>query len=157
MQGQPNAMAWDLDAVDMPLSGTDWNILLGEVIWDLQNREEYSAGVYIPTERGIYLCDPAFKFVNMSGVTSIEIGLFKGEQLYFIIASKEAIMDDTTEISVRGACMVDLTEGDVCSFRVRLKGTDPSATIYAGSDSGDPEDDPNDFTAWGVTFQHRLP
>lgn len=158
MQGQPNAIAWDLGGVDATFSGNEWITLNGSLIWDLQNRNEYAGGgVYIPTERGIYLCDPCFKFRDLLNVTKIEIGLFKGEDLYFIVASRENIESGQSEASARGCVSVDLFEGDQITFRVKLSGTEPSAVLYAGSETEEEGDDLNDYTAWGLTFVHRLP
>lgn len=158
MQGQPNAIAWDLGGVDLELTGNDWTVLNGSVIWDLQNRGEYQGGgVYIPTDRGIYLTDPTFMFRQMVNVEAIQIAVFKDEDLFFVVAANSFITPGTQTISVSNSCTLDLLEGENITFRVKLFGTNPSAIVSAGAETEDPEDDLNDFTAWGLTFQHRLP
>lgn len=156
-QLDPNAIAWDLGGSSVDLSGNEWTALIGTAIWDLACMNEYKGGgLYIPEVSGLYLCDHSFKFKNCLNVDGVEIGLFKGDDLYFVVCGANGFSGITSFI-IQNSCMVDLYQGDSVTFRVRLLGDAPSATISAESNSGEEGDDLNDFTAWGLTYIHRGP
>jgi hypothetical protein len=144
-----SSFAVDKDATDQSLTGTDWTEVSAErILWDIH--EDYlinDNNLLIPWD-GIYFFDLQMRLSSLTDVDEVELAVFKRESPsddYWFIIDKKTVTG-LTEVQLKGATSFDFYESEEYCLKIKLYGTNPSATI-----SGD-----DDFTAWGFDYRRQI-
>jgi hypothetical protein len=146
-----SSLAVDKNGEDQNLSGNDWTVLTdGRKIWDINNDYDEETDDFIIPYDGIYFHDGQFKLINLSGVTEVELAIFKrgaeGVDDYWFILDKKSIPAGATEMQLASGTSFDFYTDERYCLKIKLYGENPSAIV----------DGDDDFTAWGYTFNRRL-
>jgi hypothetical protein len=145
-----SSLAVDKYGTDQVIGSSEWTVLTSErIIWDINSDYSKETDDFVVPYNGIFFHDGQFKFKNMSGVSEIEIALFKrgveNDDYWFVLAHSYGL-SGVPDIQISTGTSFDFYTGESYCVKIKLSGSTPSATVD-GSD---------DYTSWGYTFSRRL-
>lgn len=146
-----SSIAVDKDGVDQIVEGTDPVVIeSNRILWDFNDDyDSISYDIVVPSD-GIYSFDYQFQISSLVNVSSMELALFKRQEItddYWFILDKRYILTQTT-VQMNGNTLFDFYKDERYTLKIILTKTVPeldcSCTIL-GSD---------DYTAWGYNLTH---
>lgn len=144
-----SSLAVDKNGTDQTITGDEWEVVTAQrVLWDIEsNYDADTDDIVIPYD-GIYSFDGQIKLTNISAITKVELALFKRgtPDDYWFILDEKPIAALQTEALLSFATFFDFYEDERYTFKIKLYGLLPSATI----------DGEDDYTAWGYSFSRSL-
>ena len=140
-----SSLAVDKNNTEQDLTDDSWTTLISNrILWDKNGDYATESEDLIVPFTGIYFFDLQIKVENLLNVEEIEIALFKRgtPDDYWFILDKKNISSETS-VQLSGATSFDFVEGDRYCIKVKLYGTDCTATICGG----------DDYSAWGYELK----